>query len=222
MATTGTLTVRDVVTRALRKAGICGIGDNPSADDAQTAMEELDMMLKSWQNEGYNLWTKTSMSHTLTTSAAQTLDPVRPLRILSCRYKASASASELPMVRLMRGEYDALPNKTTTGTPTQFYYDRQREAARLYVWPLLSSATGQTLEITYDRELEDIASLNDTLDMPSEWYQATVYGLAALMMETVPVRSQDQRITQRAMMLLNKAGAFDQEQSVFFAGEYSE
>jgi hypothetical protein len=222
MATTGTLTVRDVVTRALRKAGICGIGDDPTADDAQTAMEELDMMLKSWQNEGYNLWTKTSMSHTLTTSAAQTLDPVRPMRILSCRYKSSAAATELVMTRMMRDEYDSLPNKTTTGTPTQFYYDRQRESARLYVWPLLTAATGQTLQITYDRELEDITSLDDTLDMPSEWFLAVVYGLAALMMETVPVRSQDQRVTQRAQMLLNKAGAFDQEQSVFFAGEYSE
>lgn len=222
MATTGTLTVRDVVTRALRKAGICGIGDDPSADDAQTAMEELDMMLKSWQNEGYNLWTKTSMSHTLTTSAAQTLDPVRPMRILSCRYKASASASELLMTRMMRDEYDALPNKTTTGTPTQYYYDRQRVDARLYVWPLLTAATGQTLEITYDRELEDITSLNDVMDMPSEWFQAVVYGLAALMMETVPVRAQDQRITARAQLLLQQAGAFDQEASVFFAGEYGE
>jgi len=222
MATTDTLTVREVITRALRKAGICGIGDDPSADDAEAARQELDMMLKSWQNMGYNLWTKTSLSHTLTTAAAQTLDPVRPLRILSCRYRATANGTELIMSPMMRDEYDSLPNKTTTGTPTQFHYDRQREAARLYVWPVIASATGQTLEITYDRELEDIASLNDVLDMPSEWYQAVVYNLAALMMETVPVRMQDQRVTARAQLLLRDAGAFDREASVFFAGEYGE
>lgn len=222
MATTATRTVRDIVTRALVKAGVTAIGVTPEADNAQMAMHELDDMLKAWQNEGYSLWTKASMTHALTTGAAQTLDPVRPLRILSCRYKASSTASELIMAEMMRDEYDSLPVKTTTGTPTQFHYDRQREEARLLVWPVISSATGQTLEITYERELEDIASLNDTLDLPSEWFQAVVYNLAALIMDTLPMRRSNQMVIAKAQAMLVQAGAFDQEASVFFAGEYAD
>lgn len=222
MAVTNTLTVREVCTRALQKAGIVGLGETASSEDAEGARKELDVMLKGWQNMAYNLWTKTSGSLTLTTSAEHTLDPVRPLRILSARYKASASAAELHMTPMTRDEYDSLPVKTTTGTPTQYHYDRQREAARLYIWPVLSSATGQTVVYTYERELEDVTGLEDTLDIPGEWWDAVIYNLAARLMETVPLRSQSPVVPQRAQQLLMQAGAFDQEQSVFFAGEYSD
>lgn len=220
MATTGTQTVRNIITMALRKAQLTGFGQEPSSDDAEVARQELNVMLKGWQNKGFNLWTKTSMSHTLTAGAEQTLDPVRPLTILSCRFKRSASASELPMTQMTRDEYDTLPVKTTTGTPTQFYYDRQREAARLYVWPVLATAAGETLQITYEREIEDIATLNDTIDMPGEWWDAVVYSLAARLGEDTSAPTL-QSLTMRAEVLLREAGAFDREGSVFFAGPYA-
>lgn len=221
MAVTATRTVRQIVTQALRKSGILAFGETAAAEDADAAKDELDAMLKSWQAMGYNLWTKTSGSHTMTATAAQTLTPVRPLSILSCRFKESSSATELVMTRMTRDEYDSLPDKTTTGTPTMFYYDRQREAARLYVWPILSSVTAQTLEYTYDRELEDIASLNDIIDVPGEWWDAVVYNLAARIQESIPMVGQSPLVAQRAAQLLRQAAAFDQEESVFFAGEYS-
>ena len=220
MTTTATKTVRDIITMALRKAQFTGFGQEPSADDAEVARKELDVMLKGWQNKGYNLWTKTSATHTLAAGAVQALDPVRPLNILSVRFKRSASSSELPMTEMTRDEYDNLPVKTTQGTPTQFYYDRQREAARLYVWPVLAAAGGETLEITYDRELEDIADLGDIIDVPGEWWDAVVYNLAARIGEDVSTPSL-QALSARAQMLLTEAGAFDREGSVFFAGPYS-
>ena len=183
------------------------------------AQAELEVMLKGWQNKGYNLWTATNDSLTLTTASSYTLDPVRPLNILNARFKRSGS--EMPMQEMTRKEYDYLPNKAATGTPTQFYYDRQREAARLYVWPALSAAAGETIEYSYTREQEDIASANDVLDMPGEWWEATVYNLAARLLETVPVGGRSQIVPTRAEMLLREALAFDREDSVYFAGPYA-
>lgn len=218
MAVTGTKTVRDLTTAALRKAGVAGLGESPSAEMADEARDELERMLKAWQNKGYNLWTKTSGSLTLTTAGSYTLSPVRPLRILTARY--NDGSSETQMQCLTREEYDQLPVKTSTGTPTTYYYDRQREAAKLYIWPLLATASGQTIEFTYEREIEDIASLSDTVDVPGEWWDAVVYGLADRILDTVPVRdpTMTMKISARARESLMDALAFDTEESVWFAG----
>lgn len=217
MAVTGTKTYRQIVTRALRKARIIGIGDLPEAEEAQEALDELNDMLKGWQASGYNVFTKTSGTLTLTTATSYTLDPVRPLRILTARLKRQGT--ELTMRRMTRDEYDVLPNKDATGTPTQFYYDRQREAARLYIWPGLNVESGETIEYTYEREIEDATDLNAEIDAPAEWYDAIVYQLAARLSETVPVSNQPPTLVPRAEELLRQALAFDQEESVFF-GEY--
>jgi hypothetical protein len=217
MAVTGTKTVRDIVTLALRKASILGIGETASAEDADAAREELELMLKGWQNMGYNLWTKTAGTLTLTTAASYTLSPVRPLAILSARLKRGST--EMPMSEMTRQEYDELPTKTTTGTPTMFYYDRQREAAVFYVWPVLAAANGETVQFTYEREMEDISDIGDVIDIPGEWWDAVVYNLAARMLETVTLANKPQTIFMRAEKLLRDAGAFDREGSIFMGSE---
>jgi len=148
--TTDTDTNLEICTAALRKIGVVGMGVTASADEIETARVALGRMLKSWQSRGYNLWAVTSMSVTATTSASYSLTPARPLALQSVRFK---SGSETPMLELSREEYDNLPLKSAAGRPTCFYYDRQKEAGTLYVWPVLSSVTTETLEITYIREL---------------------------------------------------------------------
>lgn len=179
MATTLTYTALDAVTEALHEAGITPWGQTPEADDAEIARKKLRRMLKSWQATESFDWLQTSMSHTMTATAAQTLaSPVRPVRIWSVRYSADGT-SEMPMQELTRDEYDSLPNKAATGVPTCYHYDRQREAAVLYVWPVLASVAAETLKITYEREFPDFDLLSETMDVPGEAWDAVVFGLAA-------------------------------------------
>jgi len=217
MAVTGTQTIREVVTDALEKIGVVDGESEPEAYEVAKGVRALNRMLKSWQNKGYNLWTYASQSVPLTTAASYTLDPVRPVRVHSVRLKRGAV--ETPMERLTRDEYDDLPMKSSQGMPTTWYFDRQREAARLYIWPVLATANGETLEITYERELEDMASpgdLNDTLDMPGEWWDAVVYGLAARLADDFMVNAPN--VIARAERELSEALAADREGSVFFCG----
>lgn len=212
MAVTGTYTVSEIVTAALRKAGVVAVDESPSANESAVALSGLDRMLKAWQAYRFNLWTKTAMSVTATTATSYTLSPVRPLRILSCRWK-NTGGTETPMQELTRDEYDRLPIKTTTGTPTTYYYDRQREAAKLYVWPVPSSVTTETLEITYEREIEDM-SLASAVDVPGEWWNAVVYGLAA---EIADEFGRDNpKIDARARIYLDLALSDDREEPVYF------
>ena len=183
MAVTGTQTVRQICTAALRKAGVTEVGESPEAEIMDAAREELDSMLKAWQSQDL-LSMRASQSLTLTTATSYTLNPVRPLRILSARFKRGGI--ETPMMEMTRDEYDALPIKTTPGIPTTFYYDRQREAALFYVWPVLAATDGETVEITYEREVTDVDDLNAALDLPAEWYDATVTNLAYRMTGEFP------------------------------------
>lgn len=220
MAVTGTLTVRDLCTQALRKARIGSIAESPPAENMAQAIAELNYMMKAWQNAEYLTFLYSSGSLTLTTATSYSLTPVvRPLRILSARLRRGSI--DLPMESMTRGEYDNLPLKTSTGTPTTFYYDKQTEDAEFYVWPALAAANGETIEYTFEREFEDVTDANETLDLPGEWWEAAEYGLAARLMETVPMRGQSPLVPQRAEMALQKALAADHEGSVYFVGEYA-
>ena len=215
MAVTQTYTCQDLCTDALRKARVVAIDEAPTADVMQAARKQLNRMLKSWQNDGPNIFNYAKQSVTATTSAGHTMDPVRPLEILNV--SLNDGSSETPMQELTRMEYEELPVKTSTGTPTCFHYDRQREAATLYVWPVFASVTSETFEVTYVREYEDV-ELATAMDVPGEMYDCVVYSLADRLSDDF--NKENARVTARAAKLYDEAMAFDREGSVWFHGDY--
>jgi hypothetical protein len=216
MAVTGTQTVQDIVTDALLDLEVGAIGVDTDATLAAHAVRVLNRLMKSWQlDDAAPSFMKASQTLTLTTAASYTLAPERPVRILSARLKRSGI--ETPMIRLTRDEYDELPVKTTTGLPTQFYYDRQKEDALFYVWPVLATAAGETIEITYEREFEDVG-INDTIDLPGEWWDVAVLQLASRLVHAYGSEGAKQSVPMRAEMALNKAlGAAMDGESVYWA-----
>ena len=215
MATTGTQTVSDICTHALRIAGVSAIDEPVTSEAMDIAIRELENMLKAWQAKRYLTWTYTAGSLALTTAASYTLSPARPYRILSARF--NGGSTEIPMVEMTRAEYDELPNKTATGTPTQFHWDKSKETGTFYVWPVLSAASGQTVEFTYERELEDIAGPSDVIDVPGEWWDAVAYNLASRMQ--IAFKISDQRVDGMAAYALSEVLADDMEGSVYFTDQ---
>lgn len=215
MATTGTQTVRDIVTDALLDLEVGAIGQQAKADLADLAVRHLNRIMKAWQlRDDTPSFLKASQSLTLTTATSYTLNPVRPVRILSARLKRNGI--ETPMMRMTRDEYDDLPQKGVKGTPTQFYYDRQKEAALFYVWPSLAVAAGETIEITYEREFEDV-DINDTIDLPGEWWDAAVLQLASRLVHAYGSENAKASVPMRAEMALNMAlGSSVDGESVYF------
>lgn len=216
MAVTGTQTVLDIVTDALLDLEVGAMGTAQKGIFTAHAVRHLNRIMKAWQlDDAAPSFLKASQTLTLTTAASYTLSPERPVRILSARFKRSGQ--EIPMIRLTRDEYDCLPIKTTTGTPTQFYYDRQKEDALFYVWPVLATAAGETVEITFEREFEDV-DITDTIDLPGEWWDVAVLQLASRLVHAYGSEAAKQSIPMRAEMALNKAlGAAMDGESVSFA-----
>ncbi len=87
--------------------------------------------------------------------------------------------NEIPMYKLNRNDYANLPNKVSTGRPTQFWYDKQRTRPEIELWP----APGA--EFTFDqitgfiqRQVQDVGALTDELEVPDRWYLAIICELA--------------------------------------------
>ena len=84
--------------------------------------------------------------------------------------------TDLSMTTLARGDYLAIPNKATTGRPTQYYFDRQIEPV-LNLWPTPENSTDE-LRYYYVKRIQDVDALVDTTDMPFRFYPCMIAGLA--------------------------------------------
>ncbi len=188
--------VRDVVIRgALRLVNAYASTGNPAPDQMADATEACNMMLKSWQVEGF-LWLKKFALLTLvqgkatyklgTDSTGAVSSDVcvytdnatqigRPTRIQSAAYRNS-SGYDRPLTPMSRDEYIRLTNKTTQAPSVQFYYDPQLYQGELTIWPV--PATADTIFFTCDRGIYDLINDTDTYDVPQEWIRLCKWGLA--------------------------------------------
>lgn len=175
------LTRSELCTKALRLIGVLDATETAGADEMASAVSSLNIMIKAWAGKNIFLWTKTEDSFSLVSATASYLfgsggtKTYKPLRIMSVRYVVS-STNEIPLTRLTREEYFDLPDKTSAGVPTSFYYDPQRATGRLYLWPVLAGTN--TIKYTYARMFEDMDDVGNEADFPQEWYEALIYNLA--------------------------------------------
>lgn len=182
----------------------------------------LNSMLKAWETDGVYAWTYTEGSITLvqsdrdyTFTSGGDFTTV-PLDIKQVRI--TRSGTDLEMYRMSREEYYALPDKTTEGYPTQWYYDRQRDSGTLYVWPAPDSTAG-TLKFTYRRRIMDIDAGSDNFDAPVEWLEAIRFGLANRMIGPygkagTPEAQRVQAESQRAYNLIKQYDAGEDDSSI--------
>jgi hypothetical protein len=93
---------------------------------------------------------------------------------------------EVQMSSLNRDDYTNLPNKNfTANQPYQYWYDRTIPLPSLYVWPTPSTAFVQIV-CWYSRQIEDVGSLTDELEIPQRWYEAVQMMLAHRMALELP------------------------------------
>lgn len=199
MTTSGTNSlnpVRDTLVKAaLRLVGAYASTDEPRPEQMVDALEAMNIMLKSWQVEGF-LWLRKFALLTLVPGKAtyqlgegstdvclytDTLTQVsRPTRISYATYR-NASGFDREMTPLSRTQYMQLTNKTSAAPSTQYYYDPQLASGALTVWPV--PVTADSLFITCDRGIFDMVNDTDTYDLPQEWLRVIKWGLA---MEIAP------------------------------------
>ena len=135
----------------------------------------------------------------------------RPQRVLSCRRKKFGQDNEIPVLSWSRDEYFNQVNKLSRGTVVNCYYSPELNNGRMYVWQTASSVN-DLLRFTFERPMQDLLIGDDNLDIPNEWLEAVIYGLAFRLADdyNTPLAKAD-RIGQKANNFLDDLLGWDEE-----------
>ena len=142
--------------------------------DLTTARRSLNLMFTEWANRGLNQWTITQSTQALTASDGEYSLGTNIIDILSMSVLRSGIYYSLE--RISRDTYLAIPNKATTGRPTQFFLDRQI-TPNLKIWPLPENST-DVLYFDALTRMDDADNFTNTLEIPFRFYPCLAAGLA--------------------------------------------
>ena len=224
MATSNTysydITASGLITDALRLIGVLEEGSTASADQLADSLPSLEMYVKSMSKYGLNLWTinNESESETLVNGTASYTTDNPALKILKITYRNS-SLQDVPLTPLTRDEYWDLPNKDTSGEPTQFFFDPNSQTnSTIYLWPVPSSSeAGNTIQIVYQHYIQDITSASNNIDVPPEWLETIKYGLAVRLapMNGYPTQERLLLIKEYTQMLKDSLNWDTEQESIY-------
>lgn len=170
-----TQTVSQLCLSAARELGAIGLGDSLDSEEQEEMIIRLNSMLAKWSVDA-NLFREATEEVTVGTTGQLNLGAeVRDIR--SIRHVQSATNSRLLAV-WNRDEFFALPNRAQPGAnPVAAYFSKQLGGGILYLWPVPTADV--TLEIDYNRTFYFAEGPTQELDVPAEWHEAVLYGLAS-------------------------------------------
>jgi hypothetical protein len=124
--------------------------------------------------------------------------------------------NEINLARLNRDDYFYLPDKNVRGRPVQYWLDRQRDAVIMDIWPAPDTTSRyRQLAVMGVRHIQDVGTLQQELEVPQRWYEATVWSLARrLAIITPEVKPEMMVITkEEASEALSLAWAEERDRS---------
>jgi hypothetical protein len=144
-------------------------------------------MLAEWANRGLNQWTITQRTQALTSGTRTYALSADVIDILSA--VVTRSSTDFSLTRVSRDDDLNIPNKATTGRPTQFFLDRQVTPS-LRLWPTPENSTDVVVYNALTR-IDDADTAINTLDVPFRFYPCLAAGLAYyLSIKRAPNRTQ--------------------------------
>ena len=192
--------ISDIVEEAYERIGIQGV----SGYQLKGARRSLNIMFQEWANRGLHYWEVGNNSITLVdgqsvytiyrstadgTSDATAIYGVDD--ILEASYR-NASSVDTPLPKINRSTYQALANKTSEGTPSQYFVQRfiDKITITLYLTPG-STEAGNTINYYYVNRIQDAGDYSNDADVPYRFVPCMVAGLAYyLAVKNAPDRIQ--------------------------------
>ena len=212
------LTAGQIIEYALRKINVLAEAQSASAEAADRALTELEVMLKEWMPYSAIWRLKEGYVDLVANQQGYSLTP-RPYRVIDVRYR-DVNTNDIPMTELTRPEYYDLPKKSTTGVPTSWYFDAQRSTSDFFIWPVLSSVTTETLRVTYQRRIEDIDDTDNEVDVDQEHLSTVGYNLAARLADDYGRKGPHiDRVIARAEQLKERMMDMDRPEVIRFVPE---
>jgi len=187
MSTSGTknfdLSISEIIEEAYERCGL----EVRTGYDAQTARRSLNLMFADWSNRGVNLWTVRSATQALTQGTSAY--PLGKHTVDILQIVLNRDGTDYEMDQISRANYATIPQKTTQGRPSQYYFERKISPI-INVWATPENST-DTLTYYYIQQMEDADYLYNNVEAPLRFYPCLVAGLAYYMaMKRAPDRLQ--------------------------------
>jgi hypothetical protein len=164
---------------------------NVSGNQLRMARRSLNIMFQEWGNRGLHYWEVANNSITLVdgqatytmfrstddgTSSATAVYGVDD--ILEAVYRNSSSV-DTPLTKINRSTYQGLSNKTSEGTPSQYFVQRfiDKVTITLYLTPG-STEAGNTINYYYVKRIQDVGDYTNATDVPYRFVPCMASGLA--------------------------------------------
>ena len=214
MATSGTvsfdLSIEEIIEDAFERCG----GQGRSGYDLKSARRSLNILLSEWGNRGLHFWEVANVNMALnqgqnkyriykdaTARGSTTDNPAKDnagtyiynaTDVLEVVYRNQVSTpTDVTMTKIDRSTYQALANKESEGTPSQFFIQRFREYTDITVYMTPSSSTNKFLNFYYIKRIQDSGVYSNNPDAPYRFLPCMVSGLAFYLSQKVaPDRTQ--------------------------------
>ena len=174
------LTIDQICQEAYERCGL----QIRSGNDLQTAKRSLNLMLAEWANRGLNLWTiqlqeksisagTTDLSGTnLFGSGANAAQEIIDITDVVIR---DSSNNDYSATAISRSTYLNYTVKTTSGRPTQYYFERTINP-KLYLYP--AADTAYTLKYYALVRMKDAGDYTNNTEIPFRFLPCMTAGLA--------------------------------------------
>jgi len=196
--------IDEIIEEAYERIGMQG----NAGYDIKTARRSLNILFQEWANRGLHYWEVGNNSITLVdgqatytmyrntgdgTSDATAIYGVDD--VLEASYRNSSSV-DTPLTKINRSTYQGLANKTSEGTPSQYFVQRfiDRVTITLYLTPG-STEAGNTINYYYVKRIQDVGVYTNATDVPYRFVPCMCAGLAYyLSIKRAPQRTQELKL----------------------------
>jgi len=195
--------IDDIIEEAYERTGVLG---TRTGYQLRSARRSLNILFQEWQNRGVHLWKVKLAKVPLVLGQAEysfATDSVNfpsdMTSILEAYYRNNSTTTapvDVVLSSRSRSQYNAIPNKLTQGTPSQFYMERKiNPSIFLYATPnssVSSTTTPSSFQFCfyYMAKIQDVGSYNYTPDVVNRFFPCMISGLAYYLSQKVsPERS---------------------------------
>lgn len=185
----GTITTPvDLITLALKTAGVIGVGQTPDFTDTNDCFVILNSMIAQWNRNRWLVYTLVDTAVTSTGAQSYTVGTGGDFNIPRIDRLETAFARLLtgnpnnpfdyPLTLLdSREDYSAITLKRLTTFPTSIFLDSDFPLGKVYPWPV--PAAGQfEIHLITKKVLPQFPDLTTTIALPPEYLDCLIWNLS--------------------------------------------
>lgn len=192
-------TARDMITFALKEAGILGVGQTALDQDMNDCFILLQRMTNQWQRRRWMIPSLTDISALGNSAISNTVGPggywnitPRPRQIKAGYFVLNnqiGATVSLPLSPVFSYEdYARITVKPLASFPENFFYDNKFPLGNLFIWPIPDST--YTIHIIVESDLGWPTTLDSIFTLPEEYAEAVHYNLAMRICSAYQVEPQ--------------------------------